>query len=1338
MTSSSFRQYPSAVVQTPEEVQAELDNLRSADQFMEQNEEEKKKRDAGAKERQAKEKTQQDQNKKKLKEPTGAGAVVQELGTAVVGAGIDAVEGVAGNAQQLVTGQINNPNFKPTWLQVPDDQEPINKTWWGNLIRGVGEFGLLSAGVRGAANKAGGPAARLLGGSGVRAELARGALVGNLSSQSQGDNLSRVLADAFPWMPDALATNDADSPLMKRAKNTLEGLGLDFVFDAVAGFLKGRRAAQQATEAQLVESQARIQTKIEQDAARQTRIQEAKQTYEGLRDQYNVAQAAALGKPKDDPAVAEAKRLRDQMREAGVRYRAEKSATNLETATPASPEPVRDNSDISARVSAAEVEANRKAREANFDELANSRLADDPEGLKGPDPYVNSPLYDPNERPIFSVKKDGLEKALLDAFKINTDPRYFRGRPESLATEAALEKRLAGDFKERRRAIENLAKQITKTPEFIGEYDGIRVTKKEYQNLAIARLLDTLDEFNNPEDLDGLKAKLMAQPAMQTVGGRNVSYMNRENVAAAELLLNVTAGEMADLATAARSVQGVLDTTTQENMILKRMEFLLKETYFAKYMGGSTLNSHKWGGLELLSPNKADAEEVARQIDSQVETTINSIRELRDQGDDTLMKLYMDAISISDGKIKTLVDLDRYMKDRIHKWDGNPDEQGGIIKGAASTFINGALSGPKTTLRAWLGTSTAVALRPLTLYIGGLKRGDARLQAKALHQMAVWQEGANEALQMFSKSLNSWVSGDGNLYDNFAGNTDALHNTEQWKVLGEWVQERGDLGNKVGYSLATMLSRMNNSPFISYPMGLMGAGDAANRTIIGRMELKALAFDKAWDANKGVVDAQLIRKYEEELHSSIFNKDGVVTDKAASLAGDEAALTTNLGPQFQGLENLINYNPLLKPFFMFPKTGINALKYVMSYNPLGTGLGKVPILNRFLTEVNEILNVTPETMEAVMTKYGIRDIEAAKAMYEGRIAFGQTITFSAIGLYLSGNLTGNGPYDKETRNAWFQTNEWKPRSIKIGNQWVGYDSLDPFSSLLALVADIGDNSDQLGALTIETWLQRISYCVAMNLTNKTFLTGIQPLAEILSTGGSNSQLQAKVPAMLANGLLLPYSSLRKELAEGFNPGMRELEDNFWDLVRNRNPGLKGQLPYKRDVLNGEPLKLYDPMTRMYNLLSPFQINPVQNETRELLRRSGFDIVTTLKTDSKSNALNPEQRSRMQNEMGKENIEGQLAELFKTQKYTDSFLLAQEVRDRGIPSDQWPIRAHYHTQAIKAIFDQAKRNAEARIRLVDGETQAVRSAQALSVAKEAAKSGDTETARNYLDLLQMYK
>lgn len=1348
MTSSSFQRYPDPVVRSPEEIQADLDSLRSADQYMEQNEEEKKKRDAQAKQRQDQQKAQQEQNKQKLQEPTGVGGVLKEVGTAVVGAGIDAVEGVAGNLQQAVTGQLNNPNFRPTWLQVDDKVEPLNKTWWGNLIRGVGEYGFLSALTRGAANKVGGAPARVLGGRGIGSELARGVVVGNFSSQSQGDNLSRLLTDTFPWFPDVLATNDADSPLMKRFKNTLEGLGLDFVFDRVAGSLKGLRAAKQADEAQLVEAQGRLQTKIGQEttsttavASQPTAAQSAAQSSTGLGEiDLGGAIGSSLrnqlwdswqkGSTKmagiEDPVLAAAK-------SAGVSQTDRAAFDQFLEAYGKQQSPVRDNTDVAVRVTDDEIKANQKAREANFDELANSRLADDPEGLKGPDPYVNSPIFDANEKPIFSVKKDGLEKALLDEFRISTNPRYFDGRPETLFTEAALEKRLAGESPARRRVIESVAKDIAKRPEFIGEYAGVKVTKGEFQQVAIARALDTLDEFNDPEDLAALKAKLMSQPATEVVGGRSVNYMNRENLAAAELLLNVTAGEMADLATASRSVRGALDTTTQEDMILRRMEFLLKETYFAKYMAGSTLNSVKYGGLNLL--RKADADEIAQQIDSQVASTISTLKELRDSGDDTLVKLFTDAVSISDGKIKTLVDLDRYMQDRIWKWNGNPDEQGGIARGFVSTFVNSVLSGPKTVLRAWTGTSLAVALRPITLYTGALIRGDARLQAKALHQMAVWHEGANEAMQLFAKAWKSHLAGEGIPYSNFAGNTDALHNTEQWRVLGEWVKERGTRGDQAGYNLATMMSRFNNFPPFNYSMGLMGAGDAANRTILGRMELKSMAFDRAWDANKGTVDAALVRKYEEEMHGMVFNKDGLVTDKGASMAGDEAALTTDLSGQFRNIENLMNQVPLLKPFFMFPKTGINALKYAFSYNPLGNTLSKVPVLNAFLKEVDEVMNVTPDTLEAVMTKYGIKDIEAAKAMYEGRVAFGQLVTFSAAGLYLSGNLTGNGPHDKETRNAWIQAG-WKPRSIKLGDVWVGYDSIDPFASLLAMVADIGDNSDQLGQTFTETWYERVSYVIAMNLTNKSFLSGIQPLAEILSAGGLGSQFNRTAAMFLNNAI--PFSSLRKEIAEGFNPGMRELEDNLWDIIRNRNPGFKGQLPYKRDVLNGQPLRLYEPMVRFANIISPFQINPEWNETRELLRRSGFDIAFTLRTDSKGTKLSAEARSRLQNEMGKMGIESQLAELFKTDGYLKSFQLAQEVRARGIPSRQWPIEAFYHTQAIKQIFMDAKATAEAQLRLVDGETQAVKQSQSLSVAKETAKAGNTGSAREYLNLLEMYK
>ena len=1261
------------------ETQAIENQTNAVPQAEQMLEEDEKKRQAQLKATEQQRAKDAQDNREAVKKPNNPVVEgMREVGTAVVGAGIDLAEGIGATAEQTVKGQLMNPDFTPTWLQVDDNVEPMNKTIWGQMIRTVGEFGLgsllLRKGAKGAA-KVPIPgvkqAGKFIGGTGstkrgnVARDVVRGAIVQNLSSQAEEENLSNLAKDVFPWFPDALAIDDNDNPLIKRAKNMLEGAGLDMVADLIGAGAKALIARRQNRTARAVEAL------------------EAK-----------------------DPAAATEAIAADTNGKALALYNADvfKSQTN---------------------------------RQKNFDEMAQSRFEKDPDGVKGPDPYINSPLYDSYEKAAFSIDtKDGLTKALLDVYKIDTDPRFRDGRPERVYTESALENRLAGEDKVRRGVIEQLAKKLGKEETFKGEVNGVRVTRQEYKNLAVARALDILDEFSDPEDLEAFQAKLLdnSAVAVQTINGKRVSYLATENLMAAELYINITAGELADLATGEFSLRGAVDVKHQENMLLRRMDFLLRETKKAKFIWGQTGNAMQEGGVKLL--NDVDVEQSLKKIDADTAALIDTMRQLRDNGDDKMLKLFIDASRASNGDVNTLTKLDAYAREKVGlgKW-GNADNA--VVRGFISTFTNSVLSSWKTSMRAWVGTGTAVALRPITLYAGGLMRGDARLQAKALHQMAVFYEGFGESWAMANKAWKNFINHESIPYQGMIQENFAFHKTDEWKQLGAWVEERGSLGDKAGYRMAHWMSAFNNSPFVSYSMGTMGAGDAANRTIIGRMELKSRAFDKAWDSSAGKVDGNLIRKYEEELRSSIFNKDGIVTDRAATLAGDEASLTTELGGKFQQLDNLIQENPYLKPFFLFPRTGINALKYSLSYSPIGVNgaLRRIPGINGFLKEVDEVMNVTTDNMEAVMTKYGITDLAAAQAMYEGRIAVGTAFTMGAIGLYLNSSATGNGPADKETRNAWVQAG-WKPRSIRIGSVWVGYDSLDPFAGLLALVADIGDNSDQMGSLFTETWFQRISYMVAMHLTNKSFLAGLQPIAEILSAGGGGGEINRTASMLLNNAV--PYSSLRKELAEAFNPGMRELEDNFWDAIKNRNPGLKDTLPMKVDIIDGTPLKVYDPMTRFFNALVPYQMNLNWDETREMLRLSGYDMRTTLSTNSNGDKLDNFARARMQNEMGKENIHKQLTALFNTPAYRESFELAKEVRGRGIPSNQWPIDASFHIQAIKGIFERAKNIAEARINAADGVTDAVRQSQYRDLGKDAAKRGDEATARQFAELLNLNK
>ena len=76
--------------------------------------------------------------------------------------------------------------------------------------------------------------------------------------------------------------------------------------------------------------------------------------------------------------------------------------------------------------------------------------------------------------------------------------------------------------------------------------------------------------------------------------------------------------------------------------------------------------------------------------------------------------------------IRNFDDLDAFMRRRMR---GAPGRTGDLIRELQGVMINSVLSGPKTPLRAVLGTSTAVFTRPMAQMLGGLARfvgtGDA-------------------------------------------------------------------------------------------------------------------------------------------------------------------------------------------------------------------------------------------------------------------------------------------------------------------------------------------------------------------------------------------------------------------------------------------------------------------------------------------------------------------------------------------------------------------------------------------------------------------------------------
>ena len=219
---------------------------------------------------------------------------------------------------------------------------------------------------------------------------------------------------------------------------------------------------------------------------------------------------------------------------------------------------------------------------------------------------------------------------------------------------------------------------------------------------------------------------------------------------------------------------------------------------------------------------------------------------------------------------------------------------------------------------------------------------------------------------------------------------------------------------------------------------------------------------------------------------------------------------------------------------------------------------------------------------------------------------GSALVFMAAMAWMRGDLTGNGPADRQKRQLWLDA-KYEPRTIKLGAVRVGYDTFEPFNLIMSTIADVGDASLLMGEEWTERELQKISLVVAQAITGKSYLAGIQSFVDLF--GGRPGQFD-RIVAGLANNSA-PLAGLRNELGKLFTPYMREIGSGIDQSLRNRNlyaEYLPGEdIPVKYDMLNGQPIKEWDFLTRAFNTFSPVTLTLDQSPGRQFLFDSGYDL-----------------------------------------------------------------------------------------------------------------------------------
>jgi len=791
-----------------------------------------------------------------------------------------------------------------------------------------------------------------------------------------------------------------------------------------------------------------------------------------------------------------------------------------------------------------------------------------------------------------------------------------------------------------------------------------------------------------------------------------------KNVKVADLLIGSLHKKLRDTGIMSREIidfADLHDIDGPASAIMEDLITVLTEVKRARLLRSRALAFLDDGVRKPKPLNKKQLLEEAVQESREAVAAALNVAKISD--DDDLTKAIFEAISMSND-IRNIEDFDAFIRTKLRGGELNgKDTTGQLVKQLQAVMVNSVLSGPKTPVRAIMGTSTATFLRPMSMALGAALKGDGQTYRAALASTNAMMQAIPEAWKLFRTNLNSYWSGDiATIKTRFSKYSKF---DEDWKLFQRWTEVRGDDVDKAVFRTANLARALNDSNFLTYSTKIMAATDDAFGHIIGRARAREKAMREAMenlnDGDFTNITPELLKDAEDRFLKGIFDNEGNLTDEAAKFAKKEATLTQDLSGFTKGLNDAFNAAPWAKPFFLFARTGVNGLALTAKHTPL---------LNRAVRESRDILNAKPNKLDGLQ-KYGIEsaeDLANAQALIQGRVAIGGSLISMASMLYLTGGLHGNGPSDRSMRNSWTDAG-WRPRQIRIGGVWVSYDAFEPFNQILATIGDIGDHMELMGEEWTEDQFMKLTVVLAQGVSSKSYLAGLQQFADFL--GGEPGQ-QNRVLASLANNAI-PLSSLRNELSKIFTPYMRELNSGLYDSIRNRNlifeniAGSKA-LPIKYDLTNGQPIKDHDFMTRMFNAFSPIQLNLDYSPGKQLLFESGYNLRTSVNsaptTPSISLARHPRVRSMFQKAIGEQNIEAKLNKLAKDKNIQASIADMNADRRNGKrylePKDNY-----YHVDVIADIFNKAKKAAWGSI------------SQEAEVKKliSEERSKDAEAARN---------
>ncbi len=365
---------------------------------------------------------------------------------------------------------------------------------------------------------------------------------------------------------------------------------------------------------------------------------------------------------------------------------------------------------------------------------------------------------------------------------------------------------------------------------------------------------------------------------------------------------------------------------------------------------------------------------------------------------------------------------------------------------------------------------------------------------------------------------------------------------------------------------------------------LMGVADQPFYYANLRNSLYDQAITAATNANlKGKKAREFIKKFVTE-----------PDQKAMQLADAEARYSvfqneTQLGQTASRLKNMEGIPGDIAEF-LIPFSGVpsSVATRMVERTPIGTA-------------IEIVRQLTPGFSAA--KKQGLKGREALKYAAEvnaknfDQRAMTQAIANGSAAIPLvgagyalanSGLMTLGYPSDKAERDLW-EAEGKQPYSIRVGDQWLSLNYLQPAGNLMAAGAEYAGKLLQ-GESQQEAWNTAVAGAFKA-LTEQSFLQGVSGAISAVNDPARFGQRFAESTA----GSLVP--NFIRTGARAFDPVKREV-DSLGDAVAAGIPGLRQNLDEKTNIL-GEPVSRNS--STLNEIFNPFRPSDVQNQDNPVVQ-----------------------------------------------------------------------------------------------------------------------------------------